>query len=799
MKKIAVFLIAALIFTLMPAASRAADSDTEVSIYFEGKKVEFTDAKPIHTGTRVLVPVRGFFERIGVTVDWNEFYDIVIVKDDSREIMLEVGNNAVLNNGVIQYLDCSVQIRGNRAYIPLRYISESFGCRVVWDGKTKSVYITREQENAEGQDEAKSVLPKVNDLESLYNLLKYNGNMASYVGFDYADVINQRFTQSDFLANSAAPSPSVQYESAADSAAAGPSYGHDHSQTNIQVTGVEEGDLIKTDGEYLYIARDSDLFIVNASPDKLEIVSKIPCNGEISELYIHGDRLIIINGDSCFEYIPEGEKEKKLYNMLFGGINVHSTNVKVFDISDKTVPVLFSDKEYEGNYVSSRMIDDDLYLVTNARIQLFSAYNMDDEVIEMICRNDKEAFLEMLAEYEEDEERILRETGYRTIGELFDAARAAVELNIAPKIKDGKTGRISLVDPGEISYFRDMVRPSYMLTVGLDLSSGNEDINVYLGSSGIMYASENYLYTTLAAYEYNVLKSKLYNRPSYDLFTTVYRFEVKDGKIRYDMNGKVPGQLLNQFSLDEYNGFLRIATTTGRSASDSENNVYALDSKMNITGRLEGIAKGERIYSTRFAGERIYMVTFRQTDPFFVIDASDPRKMNVLGYLKIPGFSTYLHILDNDHVLGFGYETDDNSWSGTGGFKISLFDVSDVTKPVEVKKEVIGKRAQSQLEYDHKALMISLKKGIMGFPIIYYNTDSDYFAGFYLYNITNDDFSFRGRVTHVPDNTSMNDVVEEDLIYRGVYIEDNLYTVSQSKLQVNDLDTFKVKGSVKLR
>jgi len=258
---------------------------------------------------------------------------------------------------------------------------------------------------------------------------------------------------------------------------------------------------------------------------------------------------------------------------------------------------------------------------------------------------------------------------------------------------------------------------------------------------------------------------------------------------------------LNQFSLDEYNGVLRVATTTGQSAADMKNNVYALDENMRIAGRLEGIAEGETIYSTRFAGERVYMVTFRKTDLFFVIDASDPQKMRVLGYLKIPGYSTYLHILDNDHVLGFGYNTDETDGRGfdAGGLKLSLFDVSDVTKPVEIKKEVMGTWAYSQLGYSHKALMISLKKGIMGFPVIYYNSDSDYFVGFYLYNISRSDFSFRGRVTHIPDDASVDDVTEEDFIYRGVYIGNNLYTVSLNKLQVNDLDTLKLKASLQLR
>jgi uncharacterized secreted protein with C-terminal beta-propeller domain len=188
-------------------------------------------------------------------------------------------------------------------------------------------------------------------------------------------------------------------------------------------------------------------------------------------------------------------------------------------------------------------------------------------------------------------------------------------------------------------------------------------------------------------------------------------------------------------------------------------------------------------------------------DPFFVIDAANPKKLSMLGYLKIPGFSSYMHILDKDHVLGFGYDTEQRDGWGidTKGFKLSLFDVSDVKTPIEVKKEIIGEKGESSAATDHKALMISLDKGIMGFPLAYINSNTDYFAGYYLYNISNRDFSYKGRVSHIPEGADMNEIEEDDMIYRGVYIGNNLYTFSEGKLQANDLDTLKVKGSLSFK
>lgn len=789
MKKLFALLLAAVMMFAGAGGHCFAAAETTVSIWLDGEKIVFPDAQPILADARVLVPVRGFFEKIGVTVDWNPKSRMVIIKDDAREIMMEAGNRAVLNNGAVEYLDCSVLIKDNRAYIPIRYISENFGCKVQWDGKTRSVYVTRTSADASGDPDEASELPTVGDLESLYQLLKYNGYMADYLGF--YNTSPGAWTGSK-TPDIAAPEASVDY--AAD--APRPSKDQDHSGTNVQVEGVDEGDIIKTDGKYIYFAGDRKLTIIDADPQDLRIVSEIPCGKGISEVYIHKDRLVIISGNSSFEYKARNSREQALLDILHIQKIITGTNVKVYDVSDRAKPVLISDKDYEGTYLSSRMIDDDLYIMTNSVVRFFSYY-AGDVAAEMVAVNDKKSFIDEMKKNPVEEKEILDLTGYKDSGELFDSLRSLIESYVSPRTVDNKTGITTEISLKDVYYFSDMVRPYYMMTVGLDLDSGREDVKVYLGNSGAMYVSPEHLYAAVSAYEYNVLKSRINGYPVYDYLTTVYRFGLDDGRIVYEAKGRVPGEILNQFSMDEYDGIFRIATTT-RVAGTTANNVYTLDKDLKITGRLEGIAEGERIYSTRFAGDRIYMVTFRQVDPFFVIDASDPGKPAVLGYLKIPGFSTYMHILDRDHVLGFGYETEEISQWGfdTTGFKISLFDVSDVSNPVEAKKEVIGKEAGSPLANDHKALMISLDKGIMGFPVYYMDSHSEYFVGYYLYNISAGDFSYKGRITHVPDGTPVYEVRGEYFILRGSYIGNNLYTISGSQLQVHDLATLAKKGSL---
>ena len=205
--------------------------------------------------------------------------------------------------------------------------------------------------------------------------------------------------------------------------------------------------------------------------------------------------------------------------------------------------------------------------------------------------------------------------------------------------------------------------------------------------------------------------------------TIIHKFSMNNGKVRYVASGDVPGHLLNQFSMDEFEDHLRVATTVeGWTGSRTYlfNNVYVLDDAMRTVGRIEYIAPDERIYSSRFIGDRLYLVTFKRVDPFFVIDLSDPAKPGILGMLKIPGFSDYLHPYDKNHIIGIGRETAENQWGGvsTLGLKLALFDVSDVNNPAMIDKVEIGVAGtDSEALRDHKAFLFDRSKNLLVIPV----------------------------------------------------------------------------------
>jgi uncharacterized secreted protein with C-terminal beta-propeller domain len=251
-----------------------------------------------------------------------------------------------------------------------------------------------------------------------------------------------------------------------------------------------------------------------------------------------------------------------------------------------------------------------------------------------------------------------------------------------------------------------------------------------------------------------------------------------DSLLNYVAKGEVPGRLLNQFSMDEYKGRFRVATTSEYSTPYQfvmNNNVYTLDEDMKIVGKLEEIARDESIYAARFMGDRLYLVTFRQIDPFFVIDMSedDPK---VLGELKLPGYSSYLHPYDEDHIIGIGRDK---------GVKLALFDVSDVRNPELVDTYEIGDGGtDSEVLSDHKALLFNKEKDVLSIPIYSYS-DVDYsrpWAGFYVFGTDADDgFTLEGKVDHPVGSYGM-------WGSRSFYIEDTLYTITQGMMKMNSLD-----------
>lgn len=721
--------ITALIVALIFCFSFTAFGATEVNVYVNNEKVEF-DVYPIIENGRILVPLKGVFEKLGAAVDWNKNISEVVIKDANNEIEMILGKDKVMVNGEVKTIDVPTRMINSRTFAPIRFISENLGHTVKWDQNTNSVYITKNDSAKTSQN----IVMTVGSKENLIALLEYNSKLYNYIrpGRDIAvDIVTEDKT--------AAETPEAAQESPAP----------DSSDTNNQVEGVQEGDIIKNDGKYIYINTGSGLKIIDSNPVDPKIIATInvPENTSISEIFAAGGKLAVIGQNNYFHIMNYDKAGAEAYIMP-PRYYEDRTNVLIYNIENIEKPVLEKEYLFDGNYLSGRTIEDKLYLIStkylNYRYDLSYKEEMDIPL---------PYYTDVLANSK-------YEFGY-----------------------------------DEIKYFPNYIDSRYMYTVGIDLNnkSSKPDVDVYLGGSDAIYVSKDNMYAAIADYSYDntIAQTELYN-PGYTAGTVVYKFNLSEGNINVVSQGSVPGTIINQFSMDEHKGAFRIATTTGEVWQDtSKNNLYILDDNLKILGRLEGLAPGERIYSTRFAGNRVYMVTYRQVDPLYVIDASNPEKPAVEGMLKIPGYSTYLHMVDENHILGFGFDTQSSSWGGTvnGGMKISLFDVTDAGKPKEIHTETIGKAGTySEVLHNHKALMFSLSRGLMAFPVSVSGDDyKTEFSGAYVYNVDNKSFSFKNKISHMDDDMSSYGYE----VRRVIYIDGYIYSFSDNEMQIHSIENNK--------
>ena len=310
----------------------------------------------------------------------------------------------------------------------------------------------------------------------------------------------------------------------------------------------------------------------------------------------------------------------------------------------------------------------------------------------------------------------------------------------------------------DISILPGAMEPSYSVIAAIDLTSPKQaefETKGFLGSSNEMYMTKDHLYLTAVKYRNSTnnrgAEIMIWNPGTAD--TEIFKFKLDGTQIDFHRSAELKGTILNQFSMDEYKGNFRVVMTEGNMWDDknpSKNHLYILNENMETTGSVKGLAEGERIYSARFMGDKAYMVTFRETDPLFVLDVADPANPKVLGELKIPGFSNYLHPLDEHHLIGIGYETvaTKNPSGGepfitTKGMKLSLFDVTDFHNPKEKFTEIIGGQGTySPIQYDHKALFQHKGRNLFGFPVSVYEEGEKNFevnykgAGALVYEVT---------------------------------------------------------------
>jgi len=507
----------------------------------------------------------------------------------------------------------------------------------------------------------------------------------------------------------------------------------EYSQTNVQVRDVDEADIVKTDGTNIFVVSGNALHIVQAYPvDSAMVLSTTGFSGKPIALYLHGDKIALICRDDrtpaywtcrpgqCRQSPAVGEK----------------TVLYIFSVKDPVSPTLEREVGIDGEYTNSRLIGDWLYFLTANPVDRYDP----DFTFPEIRDGDNMTFTPTAYSIEGKDKAF----AFTTIGSVSLNSDAAVKAN-----------------------------------------------SFLIGTAGTVYVSPDNLYlgihsTGMPSPLRHVDAEGREVGGSSDR-TEIYSFSLEDGAIRFSAHGTVDGKLLNQYAMDEYMGNLRLATTVTNSGSMSpatSSAVTVLDNRLAPIGQVSDIAPGERIYATRFMGERLYMVTFVETDPFFVVDLADPHNPSLVGKLKLPGFSNYLHPYDSSHIIGVGKTS---TW---GSVKLSLFDVGDITNPSLIDSVVLGESgSNSEVLNDPKAFLFDKEKDILVIPLHLsgniQGTQNNWrvWGGAYVFSIDpSRGFSLKGTVTHYDDTSP-----DRSPVKRALYIEDTLYTISQVGIIMSDI------------
>jgi len=543
-----------------------------------------------------------------------------------------------------------------------------------------------------------------------------------------------------------------------------------HSETNQQVSGVDELDNVKNDGQYIYTITNNTVAIVQTYPaTDARLLSRVSVSGTLQGIFAVGNRLVIVSEISGYSYpyysggaplpaLGTGASQPgniaKIYPIQFSG----TTTLFVFDISNHANPMITTRVDVNGTLAGARLIGNDVYLVTTQPVFCYGKILLPEQIV---------------------------------------------------------NGQVVKATPTQV-YHSDVVDQGYSFTtiVGFDTTRNNPSpsAKIYLiGTTSTIYVSLHDIYLTQPIW-------------SQSQQTILHRISIDGLAITYQATGAVPGHVLNQFSMDEYNGYLRIATTYCCSqsggpmplahapVSQQETNVYVLDRSLHSTGKLEGLSPGEQIYSARFVGDKAYLVTYKRTDPLFVIALQDPFRPAVLGQLDVTGVSDYLQPYDEMHLVGIGQAGTDVAWENAvrfTGLKISLFNVTDPKQPTETSRYLIGGPGTSSPAInDHKAVLFDKTLSLLVIPVeitaqpqdtTYLYSYQPVWQGAYVFNITPDNgIIFKGGITHLQNGQLPTWQDNNLFITKTLYIGNVLYTISNNKVQMNSLSDLLEIGSVSL-
>ena len=589
------------------------------------------------------------------------------------------------------------------------------------------------------------------------------------------------------------------------------------SSTNTQVDGVDEADLVETDGRFIYQVNGQLLTIVDAQDEsdltiasqfslgpwidaddsvwpadtaansRIALQSTYLADGTrlINGMYLQGDRLTVISSEWLF-YPAAGDA---IYP-YWGYPGNSEVEVTVFDVTDPTDVSVVESSTLEGSLVSSRALGDDVFVVTSNDFQLPPPKILPTSDSESTLSNgasltNGQAVAD-IAIYPPYPPQI---GTYETEAEYLDRIKGQI-LDLGLPNVETVDGAGKQVDSGLLTDVTDIYKPlddrAWQLTTVSTFDVGDDDLGVDASTSiptdwvGQTYVSADYLYLIRETYQ----KGKIY--------TDILQFDLEDSELV--AQGQVPGHIDSQFSVDEHDGFLRVTTTTGF-GNKSGNNLYVLKKKgasLDVVGEVENLAPGEQIFSTRFQGDYGFVVTFRQVDPLFTFDLSNPRSPKVMGELKIPGFSEYLQVIEDGNrtlLLGVGRDADPTTGRAEA-LKVSLFDVTDLDNPQEVDSYIFeGDFTSSEALWDHHAITYSPEHKLLAIPTNSYSYD---------------DFSDQSnlhvfRVDGRQGLTSLGEVDHggDDWINRSLYIDDTLFAVSNQQISAHRIPTLDTLSEVK--
>lgn len=549
----------------------------------------------------------------------------------------------------------------------------------------------------------------------------------------------------------------------------------DYSTTNIQVENVDEADIVKTDGDYIYSISEDNVIITDVKdPKQPKVVATIKSEDDDipEDIILYKDKLVVIS--------TKGNQTQRYYYN-----NRMNTVVKIYNITSREKPVLTKSYEMYEPYYTSRCIDNVLYVISSGNLR-----KEDDEIV---------------------------------VGYNEDNMEKEMSIDKIKYLKDVKTTKQTLIS-----------------TVDLNNETADIKLDSYLMNISNAYVSENAIYLLNQKYNNDSkipikllfgFKGVFGLEDYYEMdsesgyYTEIYKFDIKEN-VEYKAKTKVKGKTINQYSLDEKDNHLRIALY-----DNDGSRVAIFDEDLKQIGISDNVAKGEKMYSSRFIGDKVYFVTYKTIDPLFVMDLSNEAKPKVLGKLKIPGYSTYLHPYDENHIIGIGMETKEiinrnsngkviSTTAKVVGMKMALFDVSNVNSPVQISSVVIGdSRTTSAILTNPKALLFSKEKSLIAIPVNNYSQDFEVTSsnnyetminnytkyskpynaeGYFVYNINvQDGFKLKGVITHEKTNATY--YYSNSKLLRGLYIDNNLYTVSETMIKVNELDSLKAVGELKLK